>query len=237
MTYLSEDPTPLVGGLVLIAGGFLLALKITQQGKYAIRAGIAIGLAVLVMIIERVWVTDKERIEGVIYSLQQAVLHANADAVLAYMAPTAQLVQGNVALSEDATRALIRSSLDRAQLDFVRVSDLQISVGYQSRHGKAEFRVFARGNLHTHGLTVDGGTNVSTWSLGFVETQPGIWKVNRITPVSAPTGLLADEVGGFVPCVASILVLLGRGIARYCAIGWSLSAGYSRITSLCSLSS
>ena len=28
----------------------------------------------------------------------------------------------------------------------------------------------------------------STWSLGFEETKPGVWKVNRITPVSLPYG-------------------------------------------------
>ncbi len=48
MTYLSEDPTFLAGGLLLLAGAFLLALKVTQQGKYAIRAGVAMVMAVAV---------------------------------------------------------------------------------------------------------------------------------------------------------------------------------------------
>ena len=43
MTYLLEDPTYLAGGLLLLAGAFLVALKVTQQGKYLVRAGIAWG--------------------------------------------------------------------------------------------------------------------------------------------------------------------------------------------------
>jgi hypothetical protein len=118
------------------------------------------------------------------------VLNANAEAVLAHMAPTVQYLQGDVALSEDATRDLVRANIDNARLDFVRISDLQISVGHQSRRGKAEFRVFARGSLQAP-FTANGSTAVSTWSLGFVETEPGVWKVNRISPISIPVGALA----------------------------------------------
>ena len=45
MTYLSEDPTLLAGGLLLVAGGFVVALRVTQQGKYLVRAVIAAALA------------------------------------------------------------------------------------------------------------------------------------------------------------------------------------------------
>ena len=45
MTYLSEDPTYLVGGLLLFAGASAIALKVTQQGKYLLYAGIAVARA------------------------------------------------------------------------------------------------------------------------------------------------------------------------------------------------
>ena len=45
MTYLSEDPTYLVGGLVLLAGAFFIALYVSQQGKYLISGAVALGLA------------------------------------------------------------------------------------------------------------------------------------------------------------------------------------------------
>jgi hypothetical protein len=85
---------------------------------------------------------------------------------------------------------LIRSSLSNSHFDFVRITGLQTSAGSQSRMGSAEFRVFARGSLNTATATVEGGSATTDWSLGFQETQPGIWKVSRITPIALPYGVL-----------------------------------------------
>lgn len=188
MTYLSEDPTLLVTILLLVAGVFLVALNVSQQGKYLIWSGIAFALAVLVLVTEWLWVTDNERIEHVVYELRRAVLNSDVQGVLSHLAPNVQYLQGDIALSEDDTRARVEANLSRARLDFVRISDLQISAGQQSRRGKAEFRAFARGSLNSG---FEGGTAISAWSLGFEETAPGIWKVNRISPLSVPIGLLA----------------------------------------------
>jgi hypothetical protein len=191
MTFLSEDPTFLVGGLLLVAGAFLLALKVTQQGKYAIRAGVAVVLASAVVLIEWVWVTDNERIEQVVYDLGRAVQSSDADRVLAHLTPTVQYKHGETALSEEMTRGIIRSNLSNARFNFVRISDLQTSAGRQSRRGLADFRVISSGTLNTsHGI-MDARTNVTSWQLGFQETEPGVWKVNRITAVSMPHEALA----------------------------------------------
>jgi hypothetical protein len=191
MTYLSEDPTLLAGGLFLLAGAFVLALKVTQQGKYAIRAGVALVLAVAVVSIEWVWVTDNERIEQVVYDLGRAVQSSDndrVDRVLAHMMPSVQYLHGETVLSADMTRAMIQQSLSNARFNFVRISDLQASAGRQSRRGLAEFRAISSGSLNTsHGM-LDTGHSVTAWSLGFQETEPGVWKVNRITPVSVPYG-------------------------------------------------
>jgi len=190
MTNLSEDPTYLVGGLLLLAGVFLVALNITQQGKYLVRAGIMLALAFLVVAVEWFWVTDNERIEQVVYALRQAVLNSDADGVLKQTAPNVQYLQAETALSEDATRAMIKNTLSHAEFEFVRVSDLQISVGQQSRRGQAEFRVFTRGHLNSSPGMGEPGTAVTTWSLGFQETEPGVWKVSRISPVAMPAGII-----------------------------------------------
>lgn len=190
MTNLSEDPTYLAGILLLIAGVFLVALNITQQGKYLVRAGAMLGLALVVVAVEWFWVTDSERIEQVVYALRQAVLNSDAEGVLAQMAPNVQYLHADTALSEDATRTMIKNTLSQAEFEFVWISDLQISVGQQSRRGQAEFRVSTRGRRHVSAGMVEAGTAVTTWSLGFQETAPGIWKVSRISPVSMPAGAL-----------------------------------------------
>jgi hypothetical protein len=216
MTYLSEDPTYLAGGLLLLAGAFLVAVNITQRGKYLVYAGVAFGLALAVVAIEWLWITDNERIENVVFDLRRAVQNSDADSVLAHMAPSVQYLQGDTALSEDATRALIRANLSHARFEFVRISDLQTSAGQQSRRGKAEFRVLTRGRFDRHGTMAgmtDVGTQITTWSLGFQETEPGIWKVNRISPVSMPQGILALP-GGWTPDDSHLGLYDGIGLPR-----------------------
>ncbi len=190
MTFLSEDPTYLVGALVLISAACWMTLKVTQQGKYLVWALTALGLALAALVIEYVWVTDNERIEGVIYDLRQAVLKAKPDEVLAHLTPDVEYVHDGNIISGDATRALIRANLANASFDFVHIHDLQTSAGRKTRRGKAEFRIYARGTLHSPTIAYNIGTANSTWSLGFEETEPGIWKVNRITPVSMIDGMV-----------------------------------------------
>jgi hypothetical protein len=194
MTFLSEDPTYLAGCLAIVAGAFLVALKVTQQGKYLVWALTALGLAAVVVVIEQVWVTDNERIERVVYDLRRAVLAANAEEVLTQLTPDVEYVQDGISLSGEATRGLIRANLANAAFDFVHIQELQTSAGRRTRRGKAEFRIYAKGTLRTSMATYNIGTANSTWSLGFQETEPGVWKVNRITPVSVTEGAISIPV-------------------------------------------
>ena len=45
MTFLSEDPTYVAGALGVLAGAFLIALRVTQQGKYLIWALSVAGIS------------------------------------------------------------------------------------------------------------------------------------------------------------------------------------------------
>lgn len=190
MTMLSEDPTILVVGLVLLGIALLMAMRVTQQGAYLVRAGIVFGLAGLVLAIEWFWVTDNERIERVVDDLRGAVARADVNGVLEHLAPNVQYGRPRGELSPEATREMIRAALANASFDFVRVSQLQTNVGRQSRRGTADFRVLAKGRVDTAigGMAV--GSANSEWSLGFQEVEPHVWKVNRITPMSIPDGVL-----------------------------------------------
>ena len=189
MTFLSEDPTYLAGFFLLAAGVCLMMLKVTQQGKYLVWASTTLGLALTVVVIERLWVTDNERIENVVYELRQAVLEAKPEDVLAHLTPDVEYIRDDTTISGDATRELIRANLANASFEFVHIQDLQTSAGRQTRRGKAEFRIYAKGTLRTPLANYMLGTANSTWSLGFQETEPGVWKVNRITPVAMAEGM------------------------------------------------
>jgi len=182
MEFLSEDPTYLAGGLALLAVAFLIALRVSQQGKFLVWAGVALALAAAVVGIERVWVTDNERIEQVVYDLRREVENSNAEGVLALLTPNVHYVSGGGAKEGEAVRDYIRGILKQALFDFLRISHLKASAGGQSRRGKAEFRVIAGGSFGS----LNFGTAGSDWSLGFEETSPKVWKVNRISPTRVP---------------------------------------------------
>jgi len=198
MEFLSEDPTYVVGGLAIVAAVFLVLLKATQQGKYLIRALVAIGLGLLVLGVERIWVTDNERIETAVYSLAKSVEKSDADGAFRQMTDDVQIVNGGTSTPSLATRVLVKSAIENAKFDFLRITKLTTSAGGQTRRGRAEFQVVAGGSVQRdHSLNF--GTVNSSWSLGFKETSPGVWKVNRITPVNVPGGHMvipAADAGG-----------------------------------------
>ncbi len=230
MTHLSEDPTYLAGGLLLLGAAFVIALKATQQGKYLIGAATTLVLAVLVVIVEWVWVTENERIEKVVYEVRAAVLKSDADGVLAHLAPNVMYQQGDTAIMSDATRELIRKNVSDVRLEFARITELRTSVGQQTRRGIAEFRIFTRGGLKSWSQVSDGVTTMTAWSLGFQETEPGVWKIYRISPVSIPSGVLALP-GGVMPSDGSHIGLNdGIGVPRSGAHPFPQSRNRSRRT-------
>jgi hypothetical protein len=197
MEYLSEDPTYLAGALVILAAAFLITMRVTQQGKYLLWAGITFALAILVVLIEWLWVTDTERIQAVVYDLGRAVERSDAKAVLGHLTDDVQYSMAGASVPSAVTKAMIDEGVSNAHIDFLRISQLEASAMPQSRRGKAEFKVLASGSFSgSRGLGGAGaGTGNSRWSLGFQETSPGVWKVNRITPQQFPGGLTLAPPG------------------------------------------
>ena len=205
MSWLSEDPWPLAGMLAVLAVVFLVLLRSSQQGKYLIGAGVVVALAVGVIVLERFWVTDRERIEAVVYDLGRAVGRSDADAVLDHMTPDVSLTQGDktvggpgglgAAISQmvpkldpDVTnpaRGLIRGTVSTARFDFLTISRVRANAGRQTRMGQAEFRVYASGSFGS--LNFATPTSGTDWSLGFREVD-GRWKVQSITATRLPGG-------------------------------------------------
>jgi hypothetical protein len=191
MTFLSEDSTILTVGFLVLTVAFVTALRTTQQGKYLVLACVSCGLAIAIVAIEYVWVTDNELIEQVVYQLGDAVQHSNPERVLSHLAPNVQYSREDSALSPDATRELIRKNIGPFRFNLLRVGQLKTNVSAQARRGTADFQVLTRGNWRDFPGSVESGTALTTWSLGFQETEPGVWKVSRISPVSVPVDALA----------------------------------------------
>ncbi|MDR3635439.1 MAG: hypothetical protein P4L84_16660 [Isosphaeraceae bacterium] len=203
MEFLSEDPTYLAGGLGLLGLVFLLALRVTQQGKFLVWALTAWALAVAALGIERLWVTDNERIEQVVYDLGRELAGSDTEGLLKHLTPDVQFRAGDRARENSrfvlrnlnlamgaATRAYIKNELEQCEFDFVRISQLQAHAGRQSRRGTADFRVMTGGRYR--GQPASGPTD---WSLGFVETSPNVWQVDRITPTALPNDIVLQATG------------------------------------------
>lgn len=201
MSWLSEDPSPLAGTLVVVAVGFLIAMGMTQQGKHLIRALIALGLAAGIVAVEYFWVTERERVEAVVYDLGAAVRRSDADAVLGYMTPDVTISQmgrtigGRPGLAPERfvpglpegvlnpARAVIRGTVQSARFDILSISRVNAHAGQQTGRGRADFRVFAAGSFGSFNFgTPTSGTD---WSLGFRKVDDR-WMVESITATRLP---------------------------------------------------
>jgi hypothetical protein len=186
MYYLADDPSYVLAALGLAAAGLLVALKVTQQGKFLLWAGIVAAVAVGIFGFERYWVTDAERIEAVVYDLANAVEASDVDRIKSHLDD--RLTFGMRGQTGDGSLMLrmVLPMLSRTHFDFVRVGRLTTSAGDQSRRGSAEFAVTASGIYDEGGAQVPLGSLGTEWSMGFREASPGVWKINRITAIRLP---------------------------------------------------
>lgn len=209
MTWLSENPWPLAGTFAVLAVLCLILLKTSQQGKYLLYAAILAVLSLSVGIIERIWVTDAERVEAVIYQLTDAVRRSDADATLGLLTADVSLTQTSLTIGgrrqtalgkavrgrldggeANPARVVISNAVRDAKFDFLNVSRLQARAGALSRQGRADFRVFVAGSvLGPGGVQYNFATDGSgtDWSLGLRE-EDGQWRVDSITATRLPRG-------------------------------------------------
>ena len=186
MHYLIEDPSSVLIALGLAALGCLLALRVTQQGKFLIWAGALAAAAGLVFAADRFWVTDAERVESVVYDLARAVEASDVDRIRSHLDDKVTL--GAKGQTTDASFVLrvALAMLRNTHFDFVKIGQLTTEAGSRTKRGSAEFKVSATGTFNEGGNQVPLGSLGTEWSLGFREESPGVWKVTRITALKVP---------------------------------------------------
>ena len=187
MHYFTEDPSYVLIALGLAASCCLVALRVTQQGKYLVWAG---GLAVAaagVFGFERAYVTDAERIEGVVYDLARAMEASDVERIKAHLDDRVTIGLRGRTMDGSVPMRIVFGLLRRTHFDFVKVGQLTTSAGSQTRMGTASFKVSAAGSFNNEGGTqIPLGTLGSEWSLSFSERGPGVWKVTRIQAIKVP---------------------------------------------------
>jgi hypothetical protein len=178
--FLAENPWYLAGAFGLVAVGFLIALKVTQNGRNLVRALIALGLAATVLVVEQFLVTDNERIEWQVKALIAALADSDATRMKALMDEHVIFSMRNATLGDELDLAWLTDRLKDLKFDWIHLSRLSTSAGDQTRRGSAEFKVGAAGTYTMGGIGHNFAGN-SEWSLGFRKLPDGTWKISRIT--------------------------------------------------------
>lgn len=193
MEFLSDDPTYPAIVLSVLALAFFVMLNVTQQGKYLIFTGATVAMLAGLFLIERMWVTENERIEDVIVALAKAVETKDIDRAVSFLTSDCVLertpdrgnfIVGNIVdrFAGPVTAASLRQEIGSYEFEWLKVARLQAHAGELSRQGSAEcvIHVSAKNtSIPAFHMTPPSGMS---WSFGLHEESPHVWKVSRITP-------------------------------------------------------
>lgn len=197
----TENPWPVLGVLAVIAAVCLILFRVTQLGKYLIVASVALVLGLSAFVFERLYVTDRERVEAVVEGVRKAAQDSNPEALLALMdfpKPSAEAKKkarrlippvisvNGIPWTESMARGLVKASLEKFKFDFITVTALEADAGAQTRQGTATFKVLVSGSYTSAGQTFNFARNNTEWTFGVRESEPGVWKITRIDSSSMP---------------------------------------------------
>ena len=192
-THFGENPLPIVIFLLAVAAIFLVMLGLTQNGRHLIRALVLIAIAGVLLLIDYVWTTDRERLALIVAQVASSVRSNNLAGVQEYLTPDAVYQQpgldSGVTFDSPLGKTLLREALDQVKFDFLSVRSLTVSAGKKTGRGKADFNVYCAGtwNSPLGGSAINFPPTTSGWSFGFRKQKDGTWKVDRITPTQLPT--------------------------------------------------
>lgn len=190
--HFGENPWPIVFGVLLAAVVFCALFLMNQNGRHLMRGLGLIGIALILLGIDYLWTTDRERIAGTISAMVQAVKRNDEAELRKHLTPSAVYVQNGlpagVGFESPLGRTLLKQALDQMRFDLLTVKDLQISAGKKTLRGKADFSVMATGTWlpPMGGSAINFPPTPTSWSLGLSKQDDGRWLVDRITPTRLP---------------------------------------------------
>lgn len=132
MTWLVENPTPILIAGVLVLAGLALALLMTGRGKL-IWAMVATAIVtVALLLVELFVVTDKERVETTLASASAALEKNDVAAVAALIAPES----GDM-------RSRVESEMGRFQIEVAKFHRLEVNFNYYTNPPSAQASILA----------------------------------------------------------------------------------------------
>jgi hypothetical protein len=143
MTVLLESPWPAIFfGIIAEA---VLAVILVRTGRGAVLLGMlgVLALSLAGVGLERLVVTERERVEATLYGAADAIEHNDADGVVSWLSPTGQV-----------SPSWIRGVMKRYRFTDARINNLQVEINHMSSPPTAKARMIAAFSVaETHGAS------------------------------------------------------------------------------------
>lgn len=161
-----------LGALVLV-----IATVATGRAKFLLGVAALAALAVLLVIVEWLWETDRERVDKVVEILAQAVRDADAAAIERHLAPRCRY--GGANRSEIVRRA--ESLFQTFEIDKLTISGKKTEVFPLRQEARCEFLAVVRGRQSN----VEFNPYPTRWIFTFTQDTSGEWQVSEIQQIPA----------------------------------------------------
>lgn len=173
----TESPFRLVVVVALIEVVLAILLVATRRGKYVfIIAIVAVGgLALLGL--ERLIVTPRERIDGVLLDVTRAVERGDIESVREWLSPQCRFRQ----MDRDGILSMAASVLREIDIERVSLAQKKLEVFRIRRQARVQFLALADGTAPG----IPFHRYPTSWVLFFDESPDGRWVISRIEQLEA----------------------------------------------------
>ena len=175
ITYFTENPWPLVFILALLELALIITIKARGQGVWLKLAFAVPVVALVVVVIELLIVTDREAVKSEIKSLADAVQQEDVDRILSHI--SRDYDDGGV--SYETFKASVTALLGMLDLDSVTLFFEEIEAMRDGRM-MARFKALTMGKVSN----VPYGSHPSRWQI-YLRKTDGRWLVCQIIPLEA----------------------------------------------------
>ena len=185
----AENAWPLVWFIALVDLLLAIAIYATGRGRLlTVIIGLA-ALAPLLLILERLIVTDRERVDAVVDEMAEAVRAENADRLMSHISPQCRYAnRGREAIAAAAANVFQLYEIERLTLN-----GRKTRVASARGEATAEFVAVARGRQGT----LDVNIYPTRWQLTFQRDKSGSWQVVEIEQLP----VVGDKSQGIIPPV------------------------------------
>jgi hypothetical protein len=173
----AEDVWPLIWVIALVELLLVIAMVGTGRGRLLIWIAALPVLAVALLGVEWLWVTDRERVDGIIDQIAEAVRHEDAESLVQHLAPRCRYG----GMNRDGIQRTAASLFQTLEIDSLKLSSRKTQMFRLRKEATAEFLAVIRGKQSN----VDFSPYPTRWVLTFNQDTNGRWQVAEIQQLPA----------------------------------------------------